>query len=65
MLIGGDDISNDVINFGTWLVEIWQLSQRGAAGKLEMEFTFQEHSCKLSFLFLPCCQSAWKSLLTG
>ena len=65
MLIGGDDISNDVINLGTWLVEIWQLSQRGAAGKLEVEFKFQQHSCKLSFLFLPCRQSAQKSLLTG
>ena len=65
MLIGGDDISNDVINLGTWLVEIWQLSQRGAAGELEVEFKFQQHSCKLSFLFPPCRQSARKSLLTG
>ena len=37
MLVGGDDISNDVINLGTWLVEIWQLSQWGAAGELEVE----------------------------
>jgi len=65
MLIGGDDISNDVITLGTWLVEIWQLRQRGAAGELELEFKFQEHSSSLSFLFPPCCQSAQKSLLTG
>ena len=65
MLIGGDDISNDVINLGTWLVETWQLSQWGAAGELEMEFKFQEHSCKLSLLFPPCHLSTWKNLLTG
>ena len=65
MLVGGDDISNDVINLGTWLVEIWQLSQWGAAGELEAEFKFQQHSFKLSFLFPPCRQSARKSLLTG
>ena len=65
MLIGGDDISNDVINLGTWLVEIWQLSQRAAAAELEVEFKFQQHSYNLSFLFPPCRQSARKSLLTG
>ena len=47
MLIGGDDISNDVITLGTgfsmfvyiparsssrWLAEIWQLSRREATG---------------------------------
>ena len=65
MLIGGDDVSNDVITLGTWLVEIWQLSQWGATGELEVEFKFQKHSCKLSLLFLPRRQSARKSLLTG
>ena len=66
MLIGGDDISNDVITLGTclftfalvsvspWLAEIWQLSRQGATGELEMEFKFQGRSCKLSFLFPPC-----------
>ena len=61
MLIGGYDISNDVITLGSclftfalvfasrWLAEIWQLSRRGATGVLEMVFKFQ--SCKLSFLF--------------
>ena len=62
MLIGGDHISNDVINLGTcfsmfvsssrWLAEIWQLSCRGATGELEVE------SCKLSFIFPPRRQSA-------
>ena len=50
MLIGGDDISDDVITLGTCfqclvtfafvsasrsLAEIWQLSQRGTKGELE------------------------------
>ena len=46
-----------------WLAEIWQLSRRGATGELEVEFKFQRHSCKFSFLFLPHCQSALESLL--
>ena len=73
MLIGGDDISNDVITLGTcalvstlhWLAEIWQLSQREATGRLEVEFKFQRRSCKLSFHFPPHCQSAPESLLAG
>ena len=48
-----------------WLEEIWQLSRRGATGELEVEFKFQRHSCKFSFLFLPHCQSALESLLPG
>ena len=55
MLIGGYDISNDIITLGTffqclftfalvlasrWLAEIWQLSRRGATGELEVEFKF-------------------------
>ena len=28
-------------------------------------FKFQRHSCKLFFLFPPCCQSTPKSLLAG
>ena len=59
MLIGGDDISNDVITLGTrflmfvyirtrfcsrWLAEIWQLSRRGATGDLEVELRFQEET---------------------
>ena len=48
-----------------WLVGIWQLSPRGPTGELEVEFKFQRCSCKLSFLFPPCHQSAPESLLTG
>ena len=48
-----------------WLAEIWQLSRWGATGELEGEFKFQRQSCKLSFLFPPCRQSASESLLTG
>ena len=59
MLIGGDDISNDVITLGVcfsmffytplisalrWLAEIWQLIWRGATGELEVEFKFQRSS---------------------
>ena len=80
MLIGEDDISNDVITLGTffqclftfalvsslrWLVEIWQLSRRGAVRKLEVAFKFQRRSCKLSFLFSPRRQSAPEILLAG
>ena len=85
MLIGGDDISNDILTLGTcfemfvyiklmsinfmlisalgWLAEIWQFSRRGAKGELEVEFKFQRRSCKLSFLFPPCHQSALETLL--
>ena len=48
-----------------WLTEIWQLSWWGTTGELEKEFKFQRRSCKLSFLLLPCCQSAPESLHTG
>ena len=70
MLIGEDDISNDVITFGTcfstfalvtisgWLAEIWQFSRRGAKGEVEVEFKFQRPSYKLFFLFPPRRQSA-------
>ena len=60
MLIGGDDISNDVITLfsglvsaSCWLVEIWQLSQRRDTGELKLEFKVQRRCCKLSFLFPP------------
>ena len=80
MLIGGDDISNDVITLGTcfskfvpfalvsasrWLAEIWQLSQQGATDESEVEFKFQRRSCKLSLLFPRRRQSAPESLLAG
>ena len=37
----------------------------GETRELEVEFKFQRCSCKLSFLFLPHCQSALESLLSG
>ena len=79
MLIGGDDISNDVFPLGTgfqclftfalvsasrWLAEIWQLSRRGATGELEAEFKFQRRSCKFSFLVPPRRQSAPENFLS-
>ena len=79
MLIGGDDISYDVItpwhvffhstfalvSASRWLAKIWQLSRRRATGELEVEFKFQRRSCKLSFLLPPRRQSAPESLLAG
>ena len=45
MLIGGDDISNDVITLGfcfsRWLAESWQLNRRGAIEELQVEFKFE------------------------
>ena len=61
ILIGGDDISNDVITLARdfqclftfaifsasrWLAEIWQLSGQGATRELEVEFKFRRRSCK-------------------
>ena len=43
-----------LVSASRWLTEIWQLSQRGATGELEVEFQFQNSSCKLSFLFPSC-----------
>ena len=63
MVIGGDDISNDVITLGTCFSRSFSLradwrkfdsSVEGEPqGKLEAEFKFQRRSCKLSFLFPP------------
>ena len=39
------------VSTSRWLAEIWQLSRRGATGKLEAEFKFQRRSCKLYFSF--------------
>ena len=54
-----------LVSASCWLAEIWQLSRGGATGELEVERKFQRCSCKLSFLFPPCCQSAPESLLAG
>ena len=80
MLICGDDITNDVITLGTCfsmfvyvhahfrstligrnLTAQSRGSHRGIGGGMK----FQRCSCKLSFLFPPCCQSAPESLLAG
>ena len=68
MLVGGDEVGDDVITLGMCfqclftfafvsalrrLVKIWQLSRQGAIGELDVEFKFQRLSCKLSFLSLP------------
>ena len=42
-----------LVSASRWLVEIWQLSRRGATGELEVEFKFRRRSCKLSFLPRP------------
>ena len=79
MLIGGDDISNDVITLGTCfsmsdyiharirfaLIGGNLTARRGATGELEVELKFQRGSCKLSFFFPPRRQSALESLLAG
>ena len=69
MLIGGDDISNDIkhkhIYKHTDWPKIWRLSRWGVTGELEVEFKFQRPNCKLSFLFPPCRQRTPESLLTG
>ena len=62
MLIGRDDISNDVITLGTWFSMFVYICARfrfalisgnltaqstGSPGELEVEFKFQRCSCKL------------------
>ena len=80
MLIGGDDISNDVITRGTCFPMFVYIRARfrfalvggnlavqltGSLGELEVEFKFQRRSCKFSCLFPPRLQSASESLLAG
>ena len=81
MLIGGDDISNDVITLGTRFFCLFTFAliggnlttqsagssweQLGATGELEVEFKFQRRICKLSFHFPPGRQSASESLLAA
>ena len=54
MLIGGDDISNDVITLGTCFFCDSSVEGEPATGELEVDFKFQRRSCKLSVLFPPC-----------
>ena len=61
MLIGGDDISNDIITLGMCLQYLFTVllisalrllakSDSSVDGELGAEFKLQRHSCKLSFL---------------
>ena len=80
MLIGGDDISNDVITLGTCFSMFVYIHVRfrfvliggnltaqlmGSHREFEEEFKFQRRSFKLSFIFLPCHKSVEESLLTA
>ena len=81
LLIGGGDISNDVITLGACfsmfvyirvrfrlaliVVNLTSQSTGSHTGELEVEFKFQRHSCKFSFLFPPRRQSTLESLLAG
>ena len=81
LLIGGGDISNDVITLGACfsmfvyirvrfrlaLIGVNLTSQLTGShtGELEVEFKFQRRSCKLSFPFPPRRQSTLESLLAG
>ena len=80
MLIGGDDLSNDIITLGTCFSMFVYIHVRfrfvliggnltaqlmGSHREFEEEFTFQRRSFKLSFIFLPCHKSVEESLLTA
>ena len=80
MLIGGDDISNDVITLGMcfqclftfalvsasrWLGEIWQLSRRGATEELEVEFKFQRRSCSSPSISLQLVENLATPLMAS
>ena len=75
MLIDEDDISNDVITFGTRFSIMflyirahfrspadWHKSDSSVE---QVEFKFQRRSCNLSFLFTPRRQGAPENLLAG
>ena len=51
------------------LLAVWRKSDSSVDGKPQgnwwREFKFQRRSCKLSFLFPPCHQSATEGLLAG
>ena len=80
MLIGGDDISNDVITLGTcfsmfvytrarfrYVLIGGNLTAQSTTrhGELKLEFKVQRRCCKLSFLFPPGRQRSSESLLAG
>ena len=53
-----------LVSVSPWLVEIWQLSRRGATGELEVEFKFQRISCKC-FLPFPSSETQGQSVGSG
>ena len=80
MLIGRDDISNDIITLGTCFSKFVYIRARfhfaligrnltaqstGRHRGIGGGFKFQRCNCKLSLLFPPYCQSAPESLLAG
>ena len=77
MLIGGDDISNDVITLRTCVSMFVYIRARfpfaliggnltaQSTGELELELKFQRCSCKLSFLFPLRRQSVPQRLFAG
>ena len=73
MLIGGDDITNDVITLGTcfsifaYIRALFRFAliggnlttqSTGAAAELEVEFKFQRRTLRLSFLFRPAARAS-------
>ena len=75
MLIGRDDISNDIITLGTWFSMFFFFSHsrsfplRADGWKSDSsvngEPQWKRCSCKPSFLFPSCSQSTLESLLAG
>ena len=71
MLIGGDDISYDVIALGMCFSTFvyycpyfhFALISRNLTAQSKLKF--QRRSCKLSFLFQPYCQCPLDCLLAG
>ena len=69
MLIGGDDITNDVITLGTcfsmfvYICASFRFALIG--GNLTAQSTVSQRSYKLSFLFPPHCQGSPENLLAG
>ena len=71
MLLGKDDITNDVITLGpcfpvfVYICADWRKSDNSVDGEPQgnwwWSIKFQRCSCNLSFLFLPCRQSAWRA----
>ena len=71
MLIGGDDISNDVITLGKfkftpvftsgWLVEIWQLSDREPRGDWRWNSNSKDVVVSSPSFSRPAARAPWKA----